>query len=158
VGLLNTSANVGDSTTTGLEVSIDALAGPTWSWGASYAYQTIRDRLRTGFTVGNTFLNFEDTLPRHVLQGRLGWAHGPWEIDGRLRYQSATDGVATATPDSGRLVPIPAWVSVDGRLAYRVTPRATLALAVQNLNRSKQRRTSAAEIERSVIASLTVEF
>jgi outer membrane receptor protein involved in Fe transport len=158
VGLLSTSANVGDSKTTGLEVSIDAPAGPNWSWGATYAYQTIRDRLRAGFSVGNTFVNFEDTLPRHVLQGRLGWTHGPWEIDGRLRYQSEADGVAAAGPGSGQLVSIPAWVAVDGRLAYRVTPRATLAVAVETLNRATQRRTSASEIERSVVASLTVEF
>ena len=158
VGLVSTSANIGNSRTTGVEVAIDAVAGPNWLWGAGYAYQTIRDRFSAGFTVENTLVNFEDTLPRHVLLGRLGWAQGPWEIDGWLRYQSATEGVGPASPWFGQLVPIPAWVSVDGRLAYRVTPRATLALAVQNLNRSKQQRTSAGEVERSVVASLTVAF
>jgi hypothetical protein len=39
-----------------------------------------------------------------------------------------------------------------------LTPRTTLALAAQNLNRSEQRQTSAAPVERRVVASLTMDF
>jgi iron complex outermembrane receptor protein len=157
-GLVSTAANVGDSKTAGLEVSIDGTVGASWRWSGSYAHQKIRDRMGAGFTVENTYVNFEDTLPQHMLRGGLGWSSGSWEIDGYLRYQSDFDSVADAGFGAGVLVPISAFISVDGRAAYRLTPRTTLALAAQNLNRSEQRQTSAAPVERRVVASLTMDF
>jgi iron complex outermembrane receptor protein len=158
LGFISTPVNVGDSDAAGVEASIDGRFEGGWRWGASYAYERVRDDLLAGFGVENAVLNFEDTLPRHVLNGHLGWTHGPWEADAYLRYQSDFDGIRATDLAVGSLVPISSYMSLDGRVAYRVTPQATLALAAQNLNRSEQRQTSVFPVERRIVVSLTMDF
>ena len=58
----------------------------------------------------------------------------------------------------GTLVPIPSYVSVDGRIAYRITDNLTLALSGQNLLQSPQTQTSAAMVERRVYVTASVGF
>ncbi len=56
------------------------------------------------------------------------------------------------------LVRIPDYVTMDARIAYRLTENLTLAISGQNLLDSTQRQTSAAEVQRSVLATLTADF
>ncbi len=55
-------------------------------------------------------------------------------------------------------MPIPAYVSMDARIAYRVNDNLTLALSGQNLLQSPQKQTSSAQVERSVNFTATVGF
>lgn len=157
-GFISTPVNVGHSEAAGVEASIDGRFEGGLRWSASYTYERVRDDFHAGFGVENTVLNFEDTLPRHVLSGHLGWTHGSWEADAYLRYQSDFSGIRATDFGSGSLVPVPSYLSLDGRVAYRVTPQVTLALAAQNLNRSEQRQTSAFPVERRIVMSLTKDF
>ena len=56
------------------------------------------------------------------------------------------------------LAPIGAYVSVDARAAYRLTDWATLAVSGQNLLQSPQRQTAGADVERQVLATLSVRY
>lgn len=156
-GLFGTPVNVGDSHTTGVEVSIDGALRDTWRWGFSYKYQNVDDRFDPAYPLEATFTDFDHTSPRHIARANLGWQSGPWTADTYLRFQDRTGGILTAGFTS-TLVEVPSYVSVDGRLAYRVDERLTLAVTGQNLTRSEQRQTSAPAVERAVFATLTFGF
>jgi hypothetical protein len=55
-------------------------------------------------------------------------------------------------------VPIGSYVALDGRAAFTLNDRMTLAISGQNLNRSEQRQTAAPMVERQVVASFAVSF
>jgi iron complex outermembrane receptor protein len=160
LGLFSTSANIGRSETTGLEISIRGTMGDTWRWGASYTPQVIDDEFDPAFTVETTLVDFEHTTPRHVLNANLGWSSGPWEVDGYLRYQSRFDGIENSGVGIiiGSLAPISSYVSVDARVGYRLNDRMTLALSGQNLIDSPQRQTAAPEVERRVFGTFTMRL
>jgi iron complex outermembrane receptor protein len=89
----------------------------------------------------------------------LGWARGSWEADGYIYFQSATEGLAGLPSGAGSfLIPVPGFVSIDARLAYRLNDSMTLAISGQNLGVSPQQQTSGPKIERSVLATLTVNY
>lgn len=169
-GLFGTTANVGDSETSGLEMSIDGTVGERWGWGTSYLYQDIDDEIRPtptlaelapGFTpLELTYVNYEDTTPEHVAKGSVGWSLERWEIDAALRYQSDTHGIRGAGAESlvPTLVPISDYVAIDGRLAYRLGERATVSLSGRNLAHDEQRQTSAAAVEREWLARFEYSF
>jgi outer membrane receptor for ferrienterochelin and colicins len=157
--LLITSGNIGSSRATGLELSIKGIFLQYWRWGVSYTPETIQDNLIMP-PLSNTDINYQDTLPVNVVNANLGWARGPWEIDGYLRYESNFYGfqgdVTGATPTV--LVPVHDYTSVDGRIAYKLTKEITFALSGQNITQHSQQQTSAPEVERRVLGTVTIKL
>jgi outer membrane receptor protein involved in Fe transport len=76
---------------------------------------------------------------------------GARDIPGVLRGLNGVDPVAI-------LVRVPGYLSADARAAYRLTTRATLALAGQNLLHDQQIRTANSAVERRVLATLSVDY
>jgi len=157
-GLVATPVNIGRSEATGAEISLAGTLSEHWRWGLSYTPEVITDHFRPGYTVLTTLVDYEHTHPVHTVNANLGWAQGPWEIDGYLRYLSEFDSIQgqSAFLPSGLLVRIPDYVSVDARVAYRINDHLTLALSGQNLLDSPQIQTSAPAVERRLLATLTV--
>ncbi len=163
LGLILTPADAGNSEATGLELNVDGTFADDWRWGLSYTPEVISDHFLPGFSAKSAQVDFADTHPDHVVNANLGWAQGPWEIDGYLRYESAFHGLRTAPgPNpivpSGEIVRIADYVSVDARIAYRLTDNLTASLSGQNLLQSPQVQTSAPAIERSVQFAVTANF
>jgi iron complex outermembrane receptor protein len=104
-------------------------------------------------------VDFQHVTPKHVVKANLGWASGPWEIDAYAYYQSPTRGLE-AGPFAlvSFLSPVPDYLSLDARIAYRLTDWATLAISGQNLGVSPQQQTAGPKVERRVFASLTVSY
>jgi outer membrane receptor for ferrienterochelin and colicins len=160
LGLFGLPANIGDSHASGLEIAIDG-AHENWRWGASYTPLDVNDQFTVGYTVSNTLMNYEDTVPHQVLNGSLGWSRGAWEVDGYLRYQSSFDGIMVPNIFlvAGVLQPISSYVSVDARLGYRLNEHLMLALAGQGLTSSERRETAAGgPVERRILATFRVTF
>jgi iron complex outermembrane receptor protein len=159
-GLVGLPVNVGDSSASGLEVAIEGTLASGWRWGASYSPLKIDDDFRTGYTVTTTLTDFEHTTPRRTLRANVGWARGPWEVDGYLLYQASFDGVANLLGDTtGVLLPISGYTSVDARLGYRVNDKITLSIAGQGLTQSEQVQTaSTPAVERRVLAAVQLAF
>jgi outer membrane receptor for ferrienterochelin and colicins len=159
--LVSTPANIGNSEATGLELSLTGTFGKGARWGASYTPEFISDHFEPDFTLASTGVDFAHTTPVHVANANVGWAHGPWEADTYLRYESAFFGIETSPPNNGGspggdiLTRIPSYVSVDARLGYKLNDRLTLSLAGQNIMLSRQRQTAAPDVERRV--TLTVQ-
>ncbi len=159
-GIIGAPVNIGDSRVRGVEVALASNRGGGWRWGVSYTPLSIDDRFDPGFTVATTLVDFEHTAPRSVVNGNVGWARGPWEVDGYLRYESDFDGIsATVTaPVTGMLTPIDAYYSLDARLGYRLNDRIDVSLSGQGLNAAHQRQTSAPDVERRIFGSVAFKF
>lgn len=159
-GLIGTPANIGDSTTSGIEVSLNGTLHDTWRWGSSYMHQAVDDSFDPGFSVAETLTDFENTTPRHTLKAYLGWQRGSWQIDIFSRYQSGSNGLAADPAQFGLALveSIPAYLAMDGRVSYTINDRWLFALSGQNLTRPEQRQTSAPAVERTIFATLSLDF
>ncbi|TAL04370.1 MAG: TonB-dependent receptor [Rhodospirillaceae bacterium] len=155
---LATPAYVGNSRATGGEFGVTGHFLENWRWGANIRYEAVDDRLLPAAVGGTQFVDFQHTTPRVLANANLGWAHGKWEIDGFVRFQSRSRGLETLLGSLGstRLVQIPAYTSTDGRIGYKITEHVTLAISGQNLTASSQQQTSGPAVERRVLGTLTV--
>lgn len=151
-------ANVGASRTTGFEATIEGRLAESWSWSASYLSQQIEDRFTDAFPPESTLVDFERTSPEGVLKAHLGWARGPWEVDGFVRHTSSFEGFRglSTVELAASFVPVPRHTAVDARAAYAFGERFRIAVSGRNLTHSSQRQTSSPEVERQVFA--TFEF
>ncbi len=155
--LVSTPANIGSSQATGLELSIKGVFLQNWRWGASYTPEFINDNFGN-FTLSQIGVDYQDTLPVNVVNGNLGWSKGPWEIDGYVRYRSNFYSIRGNLGNSTKLlVAIKNYTAVDARIAYKITKDVTLALSGQNLTQGSQQQTSAPDIQRRVLCTLTVK-
>jgi hypothetical protein len=128
-----------------------------WRWSLSYTPEIITDHFSGNALASSYLVDFQHTTPTHIVKLSLGWSAGPWEVDGFARYESRFYGLApvgSKTP----LVPIDDYVALDGRIAYRFTDWATLALSGQNFGQSSQHQTVGPAVQRRLIGSLDIRF
>jgi iron complex outermembrane receptor protein len=158
--LYETSGNIGNSSANGIELSIKGDFLDAWHWGAGYSAEFITDRLTPMLTPDFARIDFQHTTPNNTVTANLGWSEGPWEADGFLKYESAFYGQALL-PLVGvapSLTFVSNYVSVDGRIAYKLTDAVTISLSGQNITQSSQQQTSGANVERRVIGGVAVAF
>jgi len=148
--------NLGASNAAGLELSANGLFSESWRWSLSYRAEFVDDQFPPAAN-GAAEIDFMHTTPKHLAKASLDWTLGKWEADIFAGYKSNTLGLQPG-PTQTVLVPIGAYVSVDGRAAYRLADWATLSVSGQNLLQSPQRQTSGAAVERQVFATLSVNF
>lgn len=153
----STPTNVGNSHANGAEFSASGVISGGWTWRLSERAEFVTDRLLP-FAGGASYTDFDDTTPRHLANANLGWSDTKWEIDGFLRFQSATSGIMPAAPAGSILTPIPAYAALDARVGYRLWDWATVAISGQNLLTSTQRQTSGPAVERRVFGTVSVTF
>jgi len=104
-------------------------------------------------------IDYALSVPRHVLDGSLGYSWEKVELDLQARWQSSyLDYRPTGVSFYLQPVEIQNYVTVNGRAAYKVTDKVTAALTVQQLNTSRLYQTAAPPVERRIIASLTARF
>jgi iron complex outermembrane receptor protein len=156
-GFYATPVNVGDSDANGLEINASGLFDDDWRWSLSYRAEFVKDSLFPWAANGTSYADFEHTTPKHVVKASLGWTLGAWEADAFLGYQSNTEGLQVSGCATA-LAPVGAYISFDGRIAYRLTDWAALAVSGQNLLQSPQRQTSGPAVERRVFATLSVNY
>jgi outer membrane receptor for ferrienterochelin and colicins len=154
-----TPTNIGDSRADGIELSLKGTFAEYWRWGLGYRFEALRDLFNSADQDGDVFVSYQHTTPQSLVNANIGWSKARWEIDGYLRYQSATQGVIPLPDQTNTgFTPIPAYVSVDARVAYKPISRVTLAVSGQDISHATQRQTSAQEVPRQVFGSVTVDF
>lgn len=156
-GIYATPANIGNSNADGLEMNASGRFDEDWRWSLSYRAEFVIDRFFSWGVGGTNDADFQHTTPKHVIKTGLGWTQGAWEADVYLGYQSNTLGLQPSGFGS-ELVPVGAYVSLDGRVAYRLADWATIAVSGQNLLQSPQQQTSGPDVERRVFATLSVNY
>ncbi len=164
-GFLITSAgpyflpsNVGDSDANGLDLELRGMLRKSYRWDLNYRPEWISDHLVPAAQNGVGYVDFEHTTPVELVKADFGWAHARWEMDGYLRYQSATRGLQPARNACTTLVPVAGFVSADARVAYNETNWLTWSIAGQNLTHASQVQTGGPAVERRVLGALSFTF
>jgi outer membrane receptor for ferrienterochelin and colicins len=141
--------NIGTSRSNGIELSAEGSVGMHWRWSAGYVQQRITDRFDDEFGFEWTYIDFENTTPRHIIKGSLGWSSTRWDVNAFLRHQSTAQSVRGTHPVLfvPTLEPVQAHVAADMRVAYTPSSRYSIALSGRNVARSSQRQTSAADVQ-----------
>jgi outer membrane receptor for ferrienterochelin and colicins len=151
--------NVGNSYAHGFTAGLKGAFRDAWRWGLNYRFEEIGDRLAPFARNGTQFVDYQHTTPRHLINGNMGWSRGSWEIDWYARYESARDGMLSVLGAIGTaLVPLPAYLSVDARVAYQLNKEWTFAASGQNIAHAQQHQTAGANVERLLIGSVTFNF
>jgi outer membrane receptor protein involved in Fe transport len=154
-----TPTNIGDSAAHGFSLALRGTLGESWRWGWNYRFEKIGDHFSPSAQGGTLFVDYQHTAPAHLANVNLGWSRGNWEIDGYARYTSARDGLVPVPGATGTaLMPLAAYVSVDGRIAYKLNQRWTIAASGQNITHAQQRQTAGPEVERQILGSVTLDF
>jgi iron complex outermembrane receptor protein len=151
------SPNVGSSDAIGAELSLSGQFGEHWNWGASYRFETIKDKLIPVAQLGMTYTDFQHVTPKHQIRANLGWSADAWEIDGSLYYQSSSQGLYPTPTGSSRL-PVKDYVNADARIGYRINQNLTLSVSGQNLLQAQQMQTAGPAIGRRVMLNLSAGF
>lgn len=148
--------SIGDSREIGLEVSAKGELLDHWNWSAGYAPRIVTDKPTSPSTV--TGVGFKQMTPIHVINASLGWSSGPWQIDGFARWQSssigfANDGTGIFTP-----VRITTYLSLDARIAYKITDNLTLAISGQQVTMDSQQQTALGNVDRRLLGTVSVRY
>jgi iron complex outermembrane receptor protein len=152
-------SNIGSSTADGIEFGVKATLTSHLRWSVAYRPEKITDHLLPFAQNGAAYTEYEHTTPRHLLKANLGWANDRWELDGFFQYQSTNQGLRPNLDRAGTiLAPIPAFTTIDGRVAYNLNRRITWAVSGQNLTHASQIQTSGPAVERRVLGTMTFNF
>ena len=151
-------ANIGSSYAHGFTAGLKGSVRD-WRWGLNYRFEEIGDRFLPFAQDGIQFVDYQHTTPKHLINLNVGWAPRNWEIDAYARYQSAREGLLPVASAAGTaLVPLSAYVAIDGRVAYRLNKEWTFAASGQDIAHAQQRQTAGAEVERQLMGSVTFNF
>lgn len=152
-----TTGNIGDSTAAGGEIGLTGQFLEHWHWGASYRLETVKDKFLPIAQNSMAYADFERTTPKHQIKANLGWAMGPWEADGFLSYQSATQGLVPNAAGTS-LLPIGPYANADARIGYRINDNLTVSVSGQNLLTDRQKQTVGPDVERRIFLNLAAGF
>jgi outer membrane receptor for ferrienterochelin and colicins len=153
-------SNVGSSDATGLELGLDGKIGASWRWGLNYAYEIVDDDLVAAFNDGQpSNVAFEETTPRHKINGRIGYTRGAFEADLTAHYVSSTRMPVIVPGLSGyQNVDIDDYLIFNGRIGYHLNDIITVAVEGLSFNQTTHRETSLPEVERRLYMSVRADF
>ncbi|CAH2603944.1 TonB-dependent receptor plug domain-containing protein [Rhodovastum atsumiense] len=143
--------SLGTSHVTGLEIGTTTRLGPELEVGLKY---------RGAFTGGRlmpAYIEYQRASPRHIAIAHVGWTHGRWEADLFTRYASSAAGYRFSGTGSG-LVLVKDYVTASARLAWRVTPKLTMALEGEDVLQAYQAQSIGSLVERRIYLSLRADF
>ena len=143
--------NVGNSSGYGGEVQIKGSHPDGYRWDASYSFTRVTDSPDTLLNV-----NYQGSAPQHHLRFLLGYTTGPWEFDGKAQYLSSTN--MQRSSDGGQTFPpmfSDGYMTVSGRVGYKINDTFTAALSGTNLNRHVMGLNPYPAVERQMFLTLT---
>jgi iron complex outermembrane receptor protein len=149
--------NFGSSNEIGAEVGLRGNTKGGLRWNASYRYATITQDELTSIAQ-NQATDFAHGTPAHDIILGAGYTLDKWEFDVQGRYQ--TKFIDYATNGAGMVVPvrIPAYVTFNARIGYKVTDALTIAGTAEQFDAARILNASSRYIDRRFIASATYRF
>lgn len=153
------SRNFEGSRATGGEIVLDGASESGWRWHLGYSLVQIEDETPAQVLSQTPSVAYEMQSPVHAVTAGLGLTWGAFEVDGAAKWQSAFTDFQSSLP-SGRYgnFEVPDYLTVNARVGYRFGEGATLSLTAEQANARRQTETAGREVERRLLAGLTVEF
>ena len=153
------ASNNGHSNAIGTEIELKGHSPSGFRWNVSYSYLSITDHLSTNQSGLFSPQDYQHGSPTHVVVAGAGYAIDRWVLDLQGRWQSRfTDYSANALQN--QLVPttVGNYVTLNGRLAYKVTDNITASLVGQQFNNSHLLQAAAPPIERRLFLTVSARF
>jgi outer membrane receptor for ferrienterochelin and colicins len=157
-GIYLTPSPIGDSHALGATIALDGQWLEQWRWGASLRLERVRDSFSSASAASVGQVDPRHETPAQMIKFNLGWSQGRWENDVYLSYQTQTRGLEYIGFTPGIPIVVPAYTAVDARVAYRLNAHLGLALSGENLMHAQQTQTSAAPVQRRLLATFTASF
>jgi outer membrane receptor for ferrienterochelin and colicins len=146
------SANIGNSHGLGGELELKG-SHDGFRWDASYSYSHVDD------TAGvQQFNDYNGSAPQHHLRLLGGYTAGPWELDSNAQYLSSSDMLRATGTTTFAPVPTEGYVSLGGRIGYKINDKFTVALAATNITRDTTQESPYPAIERQIFLSVSGRF
>jgi iron complex outermembrane receptor protein len=158
-GLASYSQNIGSSSAAGAEIGLKDASETGVRWNVSYSYISISDRLSLGALSGtSSLLNYDSGSPASVVDVGAGYTWDRLDIDAQARWQSRfTDYYPTVTNGS-QPFRIDNYVTMNARIAYRITDNLTVALAGEQLLEPQIFEAAGLPVERRITLSISSQF
>jgi len=154
-GFYVTPENIGDSHALGASATLNGQLAEHWRWGAYLRYERVRQGFSAATAAGVGAVDPQNETPAQLAKFNAGWNQGRWECDAYLLYQSQTAGLAYNGLVAGTLIVVPAYASVNARIAYQLSAHLRLALSGQNLMHRQQMQTSGEPVQRRWLVTIT---
>ncbi len=145
--------NTSDSKMNGLEAYAKGSIKGGYRWAVNYAYTDVKDTPTYGLDLVGAFNAYSATTPKSRANVSLGWAQGPWALDGYVRYVSKSQGYSIT--GAHVLKPIDAYATLGGRVARDIGQGMTLSLSGENLLDNSQQQTLGLPAQTRVVLGLS---
>ena len=154
-GVYVTPQNIGDSNALGATFTVTGKLPEHWRWGANLRLERLRDDFSTAAATHADLADPRQATPEILANLNLGWSAGRWESDVYALYQSRTLGLSSNGFTAATQISVPAFTSVDARVAWQLNKQLGLALSGQNLLHARQLQTSGEPVQRRWLATIT---
>jgi len=156
--ILEVARNFGDSHESGGAIALKGHSGE-FRWDVSYALAVVHDDTPRAVLQQAPSVSLQRQTPTHAVVVGLGWTHDRWEIDGHARWQSHFEDYRIDPASlSTNQVTVPNYLTVNLRVAYRLTDHVTLALTAEQLNQHRLIESAGLRTERAFLVSATARF
>ncbi|MEI8394725.1 MAG: TonB-dependent receptor [Rhodospirillaceae bacterium] len=155
------AGNIGSSTSIGGELSLKGSNTEGWRWKGAYALALVSDRISVNqdVSVVNSSVDNARGTPVHTLIFGLGRSWGDFEADVAARWQSGYDDIRVSTDGTSfSRYQIGGYLTVDGRIGYKISDNLTVAMSGRQLNRRTINQTSGLTPERRVLGTVSIRF
>ena len=123
--------NRGDTAVFGVEAGLEGVTEAGTRWAVNYTYQSTEDDLQP-FAV-QTWLNFEEATPEHLVNANLGHDWGKLSADVFANYVSDIRTPLQSAAASGYLVEVDGSLSISAKVGYAVTDAVRVDVTGQNV-------------------------
>lgn len=154
------SINAGDSKVWGAEAELAGATDKGLTYALSYTWTDINDDLTVNKGPVPTWpINFEDTTPKHKLQGTLGYTVGALTAQANVAYLSKRSNIRTpAAFGPPSLVQVDGYWTTGGTLAYLFETGTEVRLSGTNMLKPDTQTSAGMRTERRLYATLSQKF
>jgi outer membrane receptor for ferrienterochelin and colicins len=154
------AGNVGSSDAAGVELGLKghSQSGLRWQLNYAFAYTTNDTVLNKAGLLTST-IDYAHSVPRHVVTAGIGYTRDRLEMDLLGRWQSSyLDFQDLAGSVQLQPIEVQNYVTLNARVGYRLTDHLTAAVTAQQFNQSRIMQAAGPQVEREIIASVTVRY
>ncbi len=157
--VLLAARNFRSSDAAGGEIGIKGGSASGLRWNASYALASVHDATPKADLLSASSVSYQRQTATHSIIVGGGYSRGRLEIDVQARWQSHFEDFKY-DPNTLASMPVavPNYLTVHGRVAYRLTDHITASVVGDQLNRNRLSQTAGLQVERRIIVGLAARF
>jgi iron complex outermembrane receptor protein len=149
--------NFGSSDEVGFEIGLKGETKGGFRWNASYRFASITQD-EASYVAPAEATDFQHGTPTHAIILGAGYTTGPWEFDLKGRFQTKFTDYGQNAQRAVIPVDVPAYVTFNARIGYRVTDYLTLAGTAEQFNDSRILESTSQYVDRRFFATATLRY